>query len=63
MADIMKNTRDKMALIFLIEDGFGSLNVQIDSVFSGESAGVIVFLFRCIVKKLSPKKHCHICSH
>ena len=27
MADIMKKTQDEMALIFLIVDGFGSLNM------------------------------------
>ena len=59
MAD-MKNQQDKMALIFLIVDGFGSLNMQIDSVFSSESAGVIVFLFGSIVKNLSSKTYCRI---
>ena len=65
MADIMKKTQDKMALIILIVDGFGSLHKQIDSgFFPGKSAGVIFFsIFRCIVKKLSAKKHCRICSH
>ena len=44
MADIMmKNQQDKMAIILLILDVFGSLNIQIDAVFSNESAGVLVF--------------------
>ena len=59
----MKKTQDKMALIFLIVDGFGSLNVQIDSDFSDESACVIVFLFGWTVKKLLVKKHCPIFVH
>ena len=46
MADIMKKKQqNKMALTFLIVDGFGHLNMQIDSVLSGESVDVIVFLF------------------
>ena len=41
MADIMMKVQlDKMALIILIWDVFGSLNMQIDAVFSSESAGV-----------------------
>ena len=46
MADIMKKKQqDKMALTVLIVDGFGRLNMQIDSVFSGESVDVIVVFF------------------
>ena len=56
MANIMKKTQDKMALIFLIVDGFGCLNIQIDSVFTDNSAGVIGFLFRRLVKTLSAKQ-------
>ena len=37
---------DKMALIFLIVDGLGSLNMQIDLVVSSEPAGVIVFVIQ-----------------
>ena len=61
MADIMKETQDKMALLILIVDEFGSLNMQIDSVLCNKFAGVIRFLFGCIVKKFSSKKHCRIC--
>ena len=39
-----------MALTFLIVDGFGRLNMQIDSVFSGKSVDVIAFLFGRKVK-------------
>ena len=41
MADNIKKTQDKMALIFLIVDGCGSLNEQIDSVYPSKSTGVI----------------------
>ena len=51
----MKKTQDKMALIFLIVNGLGSLNIQIESACFIESAGVIGVLFRRIVKKLSSK--------
>ena len=51
MADIMKTKQqDKMALTFLIVNGFGHLNMEIDSVFSGESVDAIVFLFGRKVK-------------
>ena len=48
MADIMKEThQDKMALKFLIVDRLGRVNMHTDSVFPGESADIIGFLFRC----------------
>ena len=45
-----------MALIILILDVFASSNLQMDSVFSRKSAGVIMLSFRCIVKKLLAKQ-------
>ena len=42
--------KDKMALTFLIVDGFGRLIIQIDSFFSGESVDLIGFLFGRNVK-------------
>ena len=55
----MKMQRDKIALIFLFVDGFESINMQIDSLFSSESTGAIGFAFGHIVKKLPAKKHWH----
>ena len=52
---MMKMQLQKMALTFLIEHGFGNLNMQIDTVFSSESTWVIGVAFGCIVKKLSAK--------
>ena len=53
---MMKMQWDKMALIILILDVFASSNLQMDSVFSRKSAGVIMLSFRCIVKKLLAKQ-------
>ena len=39
-----------MALIFLIVDVFGTLNMQIDAICPSKSTGVIVFVFKHIVK-------------
>ena len=47
MADIMKKTQDKIASIFLIVDGFESLNMQID----------LVTLFPILIQSYQ-----HICS-
>ena len=53
MANIMmKIQQDKMALIFLIMDIFGSLNMEIEVAFSSESTIVFDFSFGCIDKKL-----------
>ena len=61
MADIMmKIQQDKMALIFLTVDAFGSLNIQIELVLSRKSAGVFSFTFGYIVQKLSAKTHWRI---
>ena len=47
MAEIMmKMELDKVSLIFLIVDEFGSLNMQIDAVFSSESGGAIICYVR-----------------
>ena len=61
--EMKKTQQDKMALIFLIVDRFGSLNMHIDSVFSSDSAGVIGVLFGCTVQTLSAKRNCCICSN
>ena len=54
MSEIMMNMQlDKRALILVFVDGFGSLNMQIDTFFSSESASAIGLVFRCIVKKVS----------
>ena len=45
MDNIMKKTHNKVALIFLTVNRFGSLNVQINSVVSGKSADVIVLFY------------------
>ena len=57
MANIMMKTQqDKMALIFLIVDVFGNLNMQIYvGFFSSECTDVIGFSFRHIVQTLSVK--------
>ena len=60
---MMKMQLDKMALIFLFVDGFGSLNMQIDTIFSSKSTDVTSFAFRHIVKKLSAKIHWHSSQH
>ena len=53
MDDIMNKThQDKIALKYLIVDGFGHVNMQIDSVFLANLLIYIYFLFRRIVKKL-----------
>ena len=52
MDDIMKKTQDKMALQFLIVDGFGCINMHINWVSPGKSADIIEFLFWCIIKML-----------
>ena len=57
MADIMKKTQHKMTLVFLIVNGFGSLNMPLDSFLSSKSASVITFSFSCIVKQLSAWLH------
>ena len=49
---MMKMQLDKIALIILILDVFGSLNMQIDPGFSSKSTGIISCIFECIVKKL-----------
>ena len=60
MADIMmKIQQDKMVLIFIIVNVFGSLNMQIDAMFPIKSAGVIVFSFRPPVKMLLANIHWH----
>ena len=46
MAEIMmKMQLDKMGVIFLFVDRFGSLNVQIDTVLFSESTAIIGFAF------------------
>ena len=47
-----KTSQEKMALRFLIVDRFGRVPMQIDSVFPGECADIIVSLFQSIVKML-----------
>ena len=60
MADIMmKIKQDKMALKCLIVVVFRSLNMEIEALFSSESAGVFSFTFGHAVKKLLANKHWH----
>ena len=58
--------QDKMALMFLIVNIFGSLNMQIDAVRFSKSTGVFSFPVRNTVQKLSAK-NCkisllHLCT-
>ena len=55
MADIIMKIQDKMALIVLMLNVFGSLNMQIEAIFPSESACVFSFSFQQIVKKLLAK--------
>ena len=43
---LMKIQQDKMVLIFLTVDVFGSLNMEVDAVFSTESASVFIFFIQ-----------------
>ena len=55
MANIMMKTQqDKMALMFLIVEVCGSLNMYTEAVVSSEATGVISWL---TIKKLSAKKY------
>ena len=63
---LWRKSQDNMALIFLMLNWFGSLNMH-NYIFSFFYwicwCKFFFFIYSDIVKKLSAKKHCCICSH